>query len=241
MTPQDDNTPGGTGRFDARADSDGRVYQAGRDLHVHPGLRAPSWKVVLGGLTVAGVLATVAVLNLGGDGGAHGEDERGAPPAGGTGPSPGSSVAATTSSAPAPVTASPKPAPPSPSTDEVRWHGSLHLTFVDLDTVPAHVLSSNNQADFWVYYPGGEREGSVLYGQNGGFFTTNPTVAQWDGKSSPDKHQCSDTVATQGSEELPIDIGSRYCVQTSANRYAYVVVKGFDASNGYEGTATVWS
>lgn len=240
MTQQNDDAPGGNGRLEGRADGDARVYQAGRDLHVHPGSGALSWKMIVGGVTVAGVLATVIVLKVGGGDGSPSDNAQGTAPANNAVPSVGSSTTPAPSVV-APVTVSPPPTSQSPTADGVRWRGAVNMTYVDLDSIPAHVLSSNNQADFWVNYPGGEREGATLYGQNGGFFTVNPTVAQWDGTAPPSKRQCSERVASQGVESLPIDIGSRYCVQTASNRYAYIVVKGFSDSTGYQGAATVWS
>ncbi|MEH1164330.1 hypothetical protein V6V47_02960 [Micromonospora sp. CPCC 205539] len=138
----------------------------------------------------------------------------------------------------APGSVSPTPSATSPSTDTVRWANTVRLTYVDLDEVPVKVLSSNTGASVWVSYGTSEDN---LYGLNGGFFTTKPSIAAWEGASPPTRKQCSDLIATQGTETSPIAKGSRFCVLTAADRVAYLAVTKFDKASGtYLATATVW-
>jgi hypothetical protein len=137
---------------------------------------------------------------------------------------------------------SPTPSAPggtaSLSADKVRWAKPLRLTYVNLDSVPAQVLSSNSGASAWVNY-GTSR--NVLYGLNGGVFTTKPSIAAWEGAPHPTRQQCADLISTQGTEKIPIADDSRFCVKTAADRVAYLVIKRFDSASGtYLADVTVW-
>ncbi|MGC4749186.1 hypothetical protein ACLQ28_26545 [Micromonospora sp. DT201] len=140
------------------------------------------------------------------------------------------------------VSASPTPSDPggtpSSSADKVRWAHPVRLTFVDLDSVPAQVLSGNDKASVWVNYGTSE---NVLYGLNGGFFTTKPSIAAWEEVPRPTREQCADLISTQGTETLPIADDSRFCVRTAADRVAYLAIKKFDRASGtYLADVTVW-
>lgn len=127
---------------------------------------------------------------------------------------------------------------PSSSTDKVRWAHPVRMTFADLDSVPAQVLSGNDKASVWVNYGTSE---NVLYGLNGGFFTTKPSIAAWQEAPRPTRQQCADLISTQGTETLPIADDSRFCVRTAADRLAYLAVKKFDRASGtYLADVTVW-
>ncbi|MGV9540640.1 hypothetical protein ACWDSF_04875 [Nocardia beijingensis] len=133
----------------------------------------------------------------------------------------------------------------SASPDDVRWSGRLNLTYFDLDSVPPRVLSNNSGASAWVSY---DREASggfsaaTLYGVGGGFFTTKPTVALWTTQAEPTRKQCSDLVATQGAETLPVTTDSAYCVRTAAGRTAFIAGIALDnAVKAYTAKVVVWS
>ena len=114
----------------------------------------------------------------------------------------------------------------------------MRLTEVNLDSVPAEVLSSNNGATVWVSYGSSK---NVLYGLNGGFFTTKPSIARWEDAARPTRQQCADLISTQGTESIPITDDSRFCVRTAADRVAYLVVNRFDRASGtYLADVTVW-
>jgi hypothetical protein len=156
---------------------------------------------------------------------------------------PSSSPAATSPSA-ALSSATLSPTPSSkPTADLVRWTGSVNLTFVGLDTVPPTVYDTNDKATFWVNYINSDpRNGAVLYGSNGGFFTSNANLALWSAAGEPTRQQCADQVATQASDTLPLAKGSRYCISTPQHRIAFLVVGAFDDANqAYQGMVKVWS
>ncbi|MDZ5443066.1 hypothetical protein U2F26_10030 [Micromonospora sp. 4G57] len=112
------------------------------------------------------------------------------------------------------------------------------MTYVNLDSVPVEVLSSNNEASAWVNY-GTSRK--VLYGLSGGFFTTKPSIAAWKDAPPPTRQQCADLISTQGTETIPVADDSRFCVKTAADRVAYLVIKRFDRASGtYLADVTVW-
>ncbi|WP_214415399.1 hypothetical protein [Sphaerisporangium fuscum] len=134
--------------------------------------------------------------------------------------------------------ATPSPSPSRASGDEIRWSGPLILTYVDLDTVPPTVLSSNDRASVWVNYGSDKNE---VYGLRGALFTTNPTVALWETAAKPTREQCTEMISTQGTETLRITSGTRFCARTAGGRTAFVTVKSFDDSReAYKATATVW-
>jgi hypothetical protein len=83
---------------------------------------------------------------------------------------------------------------------------------------------------------------ATIYGLGGGFFTTKPTVAQWNSPALPTRKQCSDLISTQGAETLPITKDSSFCVKTAAKRVAFV--SGFapnHATGKYLAQVTVWA
>ncbi|MGY2006271.1 hypothetical protein ACW9HJ_00960 [Nocardia gipuzkoensis] len=131
------------------------------------------------------------------------------------------------------------------STNDVRWSGTINLTYLDLDSVPPRVLSSNSGASTWVSYDrkssGGFSE-ATLYGLGGGFFTTKPTVALWTTPAEPTRQQCSDLISTQGAETLPIAKNSAYCVRTAAGRTAFITGISLNtAVDAYTASVTIWS
>ncbi|MEU2038132.1 hypothetical protein [Nocardia niwae] len=134
---------------------------------------------------------------------------------------------------------------PAASPNDVRWTGTMNLTYLDLDSVPPRVLSSNSGASAWVSY---DREahggftGATLYGLGGGFFTTKPTLALWTTQAAPTRQQCADLVATQGAETLPVTKDSAYCVKTAAGRTAFLTgISVNNAIHAYTASVTVWS
>ncbi|MFC9285846.1 hypothetical protein [Streptomyces sp. NPDC057052] len=77
------------------------------------------------------------------------------------------------------------------------------------------MLSSNNDASVWASYSSTDDE-VTLYGMNGGFFTTEPTIATWDEQAKPDRQACADRISTTATETLPVTPGARFCVRTAA-------------------------
>ncbi|MEU1544780.1 hypothetical protein [Nocardia sp. NPDC005745] len=146
---------------------------------------------------------------------------------------------------PASTTSAAPPTSATASPNDVRWSGTINLTYLDLDSVPPRVLPSNNGASTWVSYDRNSSGGfsaATLYGLGGGFFTTKPTIALWTTPDRPTRQQCSDLVATQGAETLPLATGSAYCVKTAAGRTAFIT--GLSVSNAvhaYTASVTVWS
>lgn len=137
------------------------------------------------------------------------------------------------------------PAAPSPTDGDIRWSGTINLTFIDLDSVPPRVLRSSNGASAWVSYNRkslGGFSAATLYGLRGGSFTTNPTIALWNGPAEPTRQECSNLISTQGAENLPVSADSSYCVKTAANRVAFVTELSLDnAGDAYKATVTVWA
>jgi hypothetical protein len=153
---------------------------------------------------------------------------------------PASTLPSPTTPAPtAPVASGALPSSGNP--DAVRWtkHG-VALTHLDLDTVPVKVLSSNNDASVWASYSSTDDE-VTLYGMNGGFFTTEPTIATWDEPAKPNRQACADRISTNATETLPVTPGARFCVKTAEGRTAYIEAEKMDkASGAYTATITVW-
>lgn len=82
---------------------------------------------------------------------------------------------------------------------------------------------------------------ATVYGLGGGFFTTEPTVAQWNGTTEPTREQCSELISTQGAETLPVTADSSFCVATAADRVAFM--SGFTPNHTtgtYLADVTVW-
>ncbi|MEU1996399.1 hypothetical protein ABZ511_18235 [Nocardia gamkensis] len=131
------------------------------------------------------------------------------------------------------------------SADEVRWSGTINLTYLDLDSVPPRVLSSNSGASAWVSYDWesvGKFSDATLYGLGGGFFTTKPTLALWTTSGQPTRKQCSELISTRGVETLPVTKDSAYCVRTAAGRTAFITGVALDnAVHAYTASVTVWS
>ncbi|WP_211336486.1 hypothetical protein [Nocardia tenerifensis] len=132
-----------------------------------------------------------------------------------------------------------------PGSNEVRWSGTVNLTYLDLDSLPPRVLSSNTGATTWVSYDykaSGGFEKATLYGLGGGFFTTKPTIALWNAPTTPTRQQCADLISTRGAETIPVDRANSYCVKTAANRVAYLTGLTLDNDlQAYTATVTVWA
>ncbi|MGW4328912.1 hypothetical protein ACWEKR_23820 [Nocardia sp. NPDC004573] len=163
-----------------------------------------------------------------------------------------STSAQQTTRSPSPDNRAASPAPsaapttsPAASPHDVRWTGTINLTYLDLDSVPPRVLPSNNGASAWVSYDRNSSGGfdkATLYGLGGGFFTTKPTLALWTVPAEPTRQQCSDLVATQGAETLPVTKDSAYCVKTAAGRTAFLTgISVSNAIHAYTASATIWS
>ncbi|QFZ22387.1 hypothetical protein [Saccharothrix syringae] len=146
----------------------------------------------------------------------------------------------TAGSSGAPTTEPTPPATSTPAADAVRWTGTVNLTYLDLDAKPAGVLSSNTGASAWVNYDH-VREEATLYGSGGGFLTTDPTVARWDGPGEPGPDECRELIATQGVETLPVTEESRFCASTAKGRVAFLDVLAFDPdSDAYKARVKIW-
>lgn len=163
-------------------------------------------------------------------------------------PDEGSAAPATTSQLPstgtAPSTTSPASSSTVPAQEEVRWTGTVNLTYLDLDSVPPKVLSSNSGASTYVSYDHQDDDLSraELVGMPGGFFTTEPTIAVWEGPGAPTRSECAELVSTQAVERLPISPDSSYCVKTAAGRIASLTnLSADDVNHIYKAVVTVWS
>lgn len=128
------------------------------------------------------------------------------------------------------------PTSASVSSEDIRWSGTVSLTFLDLDSVPPKVLSGNNAASTWVNYSYHTSNGT-LYGHRG-----KPTIALWGNPAKPTRQQCADVISTQGVESLELSKSSSYCVKTAADRVAFITELSFNnASYAYTAAVTVWS
>ncbi|WP_433713261.1 hypothetical protein ACQP2U_02885 [Nocardia sp. CA-084685] len=131
------------------------------------------------------------------------------------------------------------------ASEDVRWSGTVNLTYLDLDSVPPRVVSGNNGASTWASYNYSSSKKfseATLYGQRGDFFTVQPTIASWSNPTKPTRQQCADVIATQGVESLPLSKNSSYCVKTVANRVAFITELSLsDAIHAYTAVVTVWS
>lgn len=163
-------------------------------------------------------------------------------------PDESSAAPATTSQFPgvatSPSTASPVPSSAAPAEDEVRWTGTVNLTYLDLDSVPPKVLSSNSGASTYVSYDHQDDDLSraELVGTPGGFFTTEPTIAVWEGAGAPTRSGCADLVSTQAVERLLVSPDSSYCVKTAAGRIASLTnLSADDVNHIYKAVVTVWT
>ncbi|WP_157228708.1 hypothetical protein [Nocardia brevicatena] len=162
-------------------------------------------------------------------------------------PDEGSAAPATTSPLPStgttPSTTSPASSSVAPAEDEVRWTGTVNLTYLDLDSVPPKVLSSNSGAGTYVSYDHQHDDLSraELVGTPGGFFTTEPTIAVWEAPGAPTRSGCADLVSTQAVERLPVSPDSSYCVKTAAGRIASLTdLSADDVNHIYKAVVTVW-
>lgn len=73
-----------------------------------------------------------------------------------------------------------------------------------------------------------------MYGKGGGFFTTDPTIAAWDG-------QDANRVSTYGAETLPVTPEGHFCAMSAEGRISYITVGKLDNATGaYRGDLTVW-
>ncbi|WP_458335210.1 helix-turn-helix domain-containing protein [Streptomyces sp. 372A] len=148
---------------------------------------------------------------------------------------------------PSPTSPSPRELTPSeiPQPDKIRWSGSVSLTELDLDAVPPKVLSSNNQASVWFSYDYETSNKAVrdatMYGQNGGFFTVDPTISSWGEQKKPTRKECSDRLATHGTESLPVTPGKSFCVLSAEGRISFITAGKLDKeANLYKGNVIVW-
>ncbi|WP_327095221.1 hypothetical protein OIE68_35065 [Nocardia vinacea] len=139
----------------------------------------------------------------------------------------------------------PATSPTSTSSEDVRWSGTVNLTYLDLDSVPPRVVSGNNGASTWASYNYSSSKKfseATLYGLRGDFLTVEPTIASWTNPTKPTRQQCADLIVTQGVESLPISKNSSYCVKTAANRVAFITELSLsDAIHAYTAVVTVWS
>ncbi|MEV4241107.1 MULTISPECIES: hypothetical protein [unclassified Nocardia] len=144
-----------------------------------------------------------------------------------------------------PTVSAPATSSTSISSEDVRWSGTVNLTYLDLDSVPPRVVSGNKGASTWASYNYSSSKKfseATLYGQPGDFFTVQPTIASWSNPAKPTRQQCADLIVTQGVESLPLSKNSSYCVKTAANRVAFITELSLsDAIHAYTAVVTVWS
>ncbi|MET7770400.1 hypothetical protein [Nocardia sp. NPDC005366] len=128
--------------------------------------------------------------------------------------------------------------------DQIKWTGVMNMTYLNLDSDPPRILSSNTGASTWISYDHQSSDdfpAATLYGLGGGFFTTKPTLAQWTGSSAPTARQCAEAVSTQGSETLPFAPGNGYCVTTAQRRSAFITdLSRNDTTGTYTARVIVW-
>jgi hypothetical protein len=233
--------PGRSAHSRVRASGQGRVYQAGRDQHIETHHHHSAGRIAVVVTSVAAVALGIGlVVKFSADSKTGGAAEQHS-----TAPSitaqPGMNAASPSAKAPS-ESASGSMQSPSPQAGETLYSGKIRLTYVDLDSSPPSVLSSNTGASFWIHYnTTGDKREDEIYGLGGGWFTTKPTVAQWSEAAKPTPQQCSDLIATQGAETLPVSPGGRYCVKSAKGRIVAVTVGAFDETSGsYTGSITVW-
>ncbi|MFJ4435500.1 hypothetical protein [Streptomyces sp. NPDC088923] len=236
-----------------RASGHGQVNQAGGDQRIdqhtehHHHYAADQARVfrhpmiqvmILVGVVLVVVVVAVVVKFAGAPTAGGTESRRSALP----GDSARSDGTASPTAAAPPASASKAVESPSPRTDTPLWSGRVRLTYINLDSDPPSVLSSNTGASFWIHYDQtGEVREDEMYGLGGGLFTSTPTVARWDAPAKPTRQQCAELITTQGSETLPVTAGKRYCVKSGRGRVAVVTAGAFDQDSGnYTGTMTVW-
>ncbi|MFJ8358229.1 hypothetical protein [Streptomyces sp. NPDC093984] len=213
------------------------MYQAGRDqlvVNVHG-------RVLLAVLGLVGTIVVSLVLVKTTDAGTGGDDSGRQAATGPAAHGPGTT--SSTPSPPADEDSSPPASSPAPAPTAVQWSGPVTLTFLDLDSVPPKVLSSNDGASVWVdYKPDAEGRGATLYGLRGDLFSTQSTIAQWQSPAKPSRRECSERISTQATDTLPVTTGDRYCVKTAAGRIALVTVGGFNrATDAFGATVDVWA
>ncbi|WP_275560794.1 hypothetical protein [Streptomyces sp. 5-6(2022)] len=235
-------------RSHGRASGHGQVNQAGRDQQIdqhtehHHHYPVNQIMVLVSGVLVA--VVAVLVVKFAGSSTAGDTESRRSPRPSDSAQSHDQSHGTPTPASAAPSTnASKSTESPSPRADTPLWSGGMRLTYINLDSDPPSVLSSNTGASFWIHYDqtGDVREDEI-FGVGGGFFTTKPTVARWDGTAKPTRQQCSELITTQGSETLPFAAGQRYCVKSRKGRIAAVTAGAFDEDSGnYAGHITVWN
>ncbi|MFE6665102.1 hypothetical protein ACFVFH_16280 [Streptomyces sp. NPDC057697] len=235
--------PTSSARSQGRATGHGQVNQAGRDQQIdqrteHHHHYPVNQIMILIGVVLITALVVLVVEFAGASTAGDTEGRRSAPPS--------NSARSHDTSPPAaaapPASASNPMKSPSSQADTPLWSGGMRLTYINLDSDPPSVLSSNTGASFWIHYDQtSDAGGDEIYGLGGGWFTTKPTVALWDGTTKPTLHQCSELITTQGSETLPITTGKRYCVKSRKGRIAAVTTGAFDEDSGnYAGDITVW-
>lgn len=235
--------PAGSVRSHGRASGHGQVNQAGRDQQIdqrteHHHHYPVNQIMVLVGVVLVAVVVVLVVKSTGSSTAGDAEGQRSTRPS--------DSAQAHSTSPPTAVAPPANPSKstesPSPQADTPVWSGGMRLTFINLDSDPPSVLSSNTGASFWINYDQtGDIREDEIYGLGGGFFTTKPTVARWDSTAKPTLQKCSELITTQGSETLPINAGKRYCVKSRKGRIAAVTAGAFDEDSGnYAGNITVW-
>ncbi|MFE1297069.1 hypothetical protein [Streptomyces sp. NPDC058731] len=240
--PKDDQTrPGRSAGGHVEASGQGRVYQAGRDQHIETHHHYPAGRIAVLMVGLAAVVLGVGtVVKFSAD--STTGDDAGRQPARAS-ITAHAKVDAVTPSADVSSDAASRPAQtPSPPADGKPFSGTYRLTYVDLDSSPPKVLSSNTGASFWINYRTvSDQRADEMYGLGGGSFTTEPSIAQWSEATEPTRQKCSDLIAAQGAETLPVSPGSRYCVKSGKGRIAVVTVGAFDQTTGdYKGTIRVW-
>ena len=69
-----------------------------------------------------------------------------------------------------------------------------------------------------------------------------PTLALWTSPAEPTRQQCSDLIATQGAETLPVTEDGAYCVRTAAGRTAFINdISREPSAHAAMGSVIVWS
>lgn len=202
------------------------------------------------GLVAALIGATVAVYA------ANKGDDKDAPPDAGPGAAASSLTAAPpaqghpsapSSSAPPPVqghpvaptptasaSAEPSPSPGALSPGEVRWSGEAQFAThgVDLDTVPARVLS---------YYSTDVDLSRESASADGSLHAEWGQLALWPGPGTPSRQQCAERVSTHGAERVHVPVDRIGCLTTNKDRVAMFRVTRYpDDSFRVTAQFTVW-
>lgn len=66
-------------------------------------------------------------------------------------------------------------------------------------------------------------------------------VVAWRQPTTPSYDDCASLVATHGTEEARIDVGSRLCLTTSSGRVVFVTMTSRSENSAWNVNLTVWT